>query len=185
MRARVSVAEYLRQPETSSPMELVWGVVREPPAPFYSHQAVVTNLSAVLHRHVHERRLGVVCVSPIDVVLDAERALVVQPDLVFVSAARSAIVRDQIWGAPDLVVEVASPSSARRDRTVKLGWYRAYGVRECWLVDPVRRSVIVVPFARQAQRQRARRFTGTAHVDSVVLGRLGVPVAEIFASASQ
>ena len=163
-------------------MELVWGVVREPPAPRYGHQTVVTSLSAILHQHVHERRLGVVCVSPIDVVLDAQRALVVQPDLVFVSAARREIVRDQIWGAPDLVVEVASPSSARRDRTVKLGWYRSYGVRECWLVDPVGQSVTVVPLDGQGQRRRARRFTGTVPVDSPVLGRLGVPTAEIFAT---
>lgn len=182
MRGRMSVAEYLTQPETTQPMELAWGVVREPPAPFYSHQAVVTTLSAVLHRHVRERQLGTVCVSPIDVVLDAERALIVQPDIVFVSAARKAIIRAQVWGAPDLVVEVTSPSSARRDRTVKLGWYRSYGVSECWFVDPGKRSVTAVALAGEGQRRRARRFTGAAHVESPVLGRLGVGAAEIFST---
>lgn len=182
MRARMSVAEYLTQPETTQPMELVWGAVREPPAPVYGHQAAVTTLAAVLHQHVHERRLGVVCVSPIDVVLDAERALVVQPDIVFVSAARREIVRGQIWGAPDLVVEVASPSSARRDRTVKLAWYRRYGVRECWLVDPVRRWVTVVPLAGEGRRWRPRRFTGAAQIESALLGRLGVPTAKILST---
>ncbi len=182
MRGRMSVAEYLTQPETTQPMELVWGAVREPPAPFYSHQTVVTTLAAVLHQHVHERRLGTVCVSPIDVVLDADRALIVQPDIVFVSAARREIVRGQIWGAPDLVVEVASPSSARRDRTVKLEWYRTYGVRECWLVDPKRRSVTVVPLAADGRRRRPRRFTGAARIESELLGRLGVSTAEVFST---
>ena len=59
MRGRMSVAEYLAQPETTKPMELAWGVVREPPAPFYGHPVVVTTLSAVLHRHVRERQMGV------------------------------------------------------------------------------------------------------------------------------
>jgi Uma2 family endonuclease len=184
MRGRVSVADYFGQPESTVPMELVWGVVHEPPAPRYGHQAVVTNLAAVLHRHVRERRLGVVCVSPIDVVLDPERALVVQPDIVFVSAARRGIARGQVWGAPDLVVEVLSASSARRDRTVKLEWYRSHGARECWLVDPARRRVTVVPLAGGSEHPRARRFAGNAPVESAVLGRLGVPASEIFSTWS-
>ncbi len=66
------------------------GEVREQPANTYGHQAVVMNLSAVLHRHVRRQELGVVCASPIDVVLDAERALVVH-DIVFVSLEPSSV----------------------------------------------------------------------------------------------
>jgi hypothetical protein len=54
------------------------------------------------------------------------------------------IVRNQVWGAPDIAVDVLSPSTARRDRTVKLGWYRQYGVGECWLVDAHQRVIEVV-----------------------------------------
>jgi Uma2 family endonuclease len=124
--------------------ELVYGFVREPPAPKYGHQSVVTQIGAALLQHARDGQLGLVCVSPIDVILDRDRALVVQPDLVFISQARAHIVRDRIWGAPDLVVEVLSPRTARRDRTIKLGWYRRYGVRECWLVDARARRIEVV-----------------------------------------
>jgi Uma2 family endonuclease len=83
-------------------------------------------------------------VSPIDVVLDRDRGLVVQPDIVFVSTARHAIIRERIWGAPDLVVEVLSRRTALRDQTETLEWYRQYGVNECWFLDPKARTVEVV-----------------------------------------
>lgn len=139
--------EYLKDEETSRRRELEWGVVREPPAPLWGHQQVVTRLTVALSLHVGARALGRVCVSPVDVVLDVEHALVVQPDVVFISNARSDIVRGQIWGAPDLVAEVLSPGTATRDRSVKLGWYRRYGVREAWLVDPEARRIEVVDLA--------------------------------------
>jgi hypothetical protein len=82
-------------------MELVYGVVREPPAPRWGHQAVVTRLVTLLEPYVRAEQLGRLCVSPIDVVLNAERALVVQPDLVFISNERLAIVRERVHGAPD------------------------------------------------------------------------------------
>lgn len=136
MSDRLPVSEYLSGIETMRRRELEWGMVREPPAPFYDHQALVTRVAVLLDTHVRTRGLGDVVVSPVDVVLDARRALVVQPDVVFISTDRRSIVRQQIWGAPDLVVEVLSAGTARRDRTKKLRWYRRYGVRECWLVDP-------------------------------------------------
>ena len=81
-----------------------------------------------------------------DVVLDHERALIVQPDVLFVSAERLSIIRDQVWGAPDLVAEVLSPGTENHDRGEKLEWYRQYGVRECWLVDLFLEQVTVVDF---------------------------------------
>lgn len=140
--------DYLRDEETSRRRELVWGMVREPPAPLWGHQEVVTRLGARLSEHVLAHDLGRVAVAPIDVVLDADRALILQPDVVFVSTARLHLIRGQVWGAPDLIVEVLSAGTARRDRTVKLGWYARYGVREAWLVDPRRGGIEVVDLAR-------------------------------------
>lgn len=136
--------EYFVGPESNRPRELVFGVVREPPAPFPYHQGAVTRLASVLHTHTARNRLGDVYVSPIDVVLEERRGLVLQPDIVFVAASNRAIVRDRIWGAPDLVIEVLSPRTSQRDRTTKLAWYREYLVRECWLVDPVASSIEIV-----------------------------------------
>ena len=178
MPNKVTVATYLRGEETTQPRELVYGFVREPPAPTYDHQAVVTHLAALLDRHVRRRRLGRVSVAPVDVVLDRKRALVVQPDLVFVSAARAGIATDRVWGAPDLVVEVLSMGTARRDRTVKLDWYRQYGVRECWLVDPIGRSVDVCVLARPSTE--ARHCSDVDRVRSTVLPGLRLAVADLF-----
>jgi len=179
MPQRVSVAEYLDGPESLARRELIFGLVREPPAPRFGHQTVLTRLAALLDAHVRERALGRVCVAPVDVVLDREAALVVQPDLVFIAADRLALADDRIWGAPDLVVEVLSPGTARRDRTTKLAWYERYGVRECWLVDPQEWSVSVVDLA--PGRARRRIYAGNRRMRSRVLPAWDLPAARMFA----
>jgi Uma2 family endonuclease len=166
MEGYLTVAEYLGTDETTRRQELVYGVLREPPAPAYGHQDVVTRLTALFHAHVERHRLGRVCVSPVDVVLDAARDLVLQPDIVFVSNERSGFIRDRIWGAPDLVVEVLSPSTRDYDRQTKIGWYQEYGVRECWLVDPDARSVEVITCNPPPVRRV--RFSGDDPVRSQV-----------------
>jgi Uma2 family endonuclease len=174
---RLNVNEYFRRPESLRPMELVYGIVREPPAPRYGHQSVVTRLTALLHAHVRERALGQVCVSPVDVVLDRYAALVVQPDIVFVAQERLHIIRDRIWGSPDLVVEVLSLRTAVHDRTTKLRWYRRYGVRECWLVDPRHASVEIRPLSRGA---RPHVYSGAAPLRSTVLSDWTVSADAVF-----
>lgn len=147
MERRINTADYFRMPETNRPAELVYGVVREPPAPLYGHQKVVGQLFHLLKMHVENEQLGEACVSPIDVVLDELGALVVQPDVVFVAKERASIIRNHIAAAPDLVVEVLSAATEHRDRTIKLAWYRRYGVRECWLANPRTRTVDIVDCA--------------------------------------
>jgi Uma2 family endonuclease len=179
MLEKKTVESYLSEPESMRPSELVYGFVREPPAPNVRHQTVVTHLTALLHQHVRTWKLGVLCVSPVDVVLDRERALIVQPDIVFVSTARAAIVRDRIWGAPDLVVEVLSPGTARRDRTVKLGWYREYGVRECWLVDAGARQIDVHDLSLAAG-SAAVSYRGRDETRSTVLTDWRLSLTDLF-----
>jgi Uma2 family endonuclease len=175
---KISLSDYFKKPETMRPMELVYGVVCEPPAPRYGHQCLVTHLGALLDRHVRDQSLGQVCVSPVDVVLDRPAALVVQPDIVFVATARLHVVRDRIWGAPDLVVEILSPRTARRDRTTKLECYRRYGVPEMWLVDARKRSLEVIDL--QAAPVRRVTFKGDEPVQSRVLPRWTVSAGRIF-----
>ena len=90
MPKHISVEQYLCGPETLRPTELVYGVLHEPPAPRYGHQAIVTRTIELLGQHVRKHELGKVCVSPVDVVLDRDRALVLQPDVIFVSTERLA-----------------------------------------------------------------------------------------------
>src|SRR5690242_2026306 len=121
MLRRLTVDEYLATEETSRPQELAYGILREPAAPSFAHQQVVGRLFRRLSDHVERRGLGIVAASPVDVVLDVERALVVQPDVLFVSAARQSICRDRVWGAPDLAIEVLSQGNHRHDRVTKVG----------------------------------------------------------------
>jgi Uma2 family endonuclease len=110
--------------------------------------------------------------------LNAPGALVVQPDIIFVSARRRAIVGDRVFGPPDLVVEILLPGTARRDRTTKLEWYRRYGVGECWLVDISRRTVEVIGL--QAEAADRRTYGGDACPRSAVLPHWDATVAQIF-----
>jgi Uma2 family endonuclease len=179
MNKRFTVAEYLRLPEQMAPQELVWGMVREPPAPKYGHQATVGRVFVALDEHVRTLDLGVVCVSPLDVVLDEARGLVVQPDVLFVSRARLHIIKDQIWGAPDLVVEVASRRTILRDRTTKLSWYGRAGVRECWIVDPARETVAVIALPQRG-RKAFPTFKEREPLRSTVLPGLDLPAGACF-----
>lgn len=97
--------------------------------------------------------------SPLDVILDGERALVVQPDLMFISKEREWIVQDRVRGAPDLAVDVLSPHPRVGTTHERMEWFAEYGVRECWLVHLDRRDVTVVNFVnrRVASRRVFRR----------------------------
>jgi Uma2 family endonuclease len=155
--------DYLHSYETNRPRELAYGIVREPAAPFVSHQLVVLKIARMLADYVESARLGYIGIAPLDVVLDAGRGLIVQPDVLFVSTGRTAIIRKQIWGAPDLVVEVSSPGSAAHDRTQKLDWYRQYGVRECWIADPGAEQIAVFVFDASTAHARTSDRTGAVH----------------------
>jgi Uma2 family endonuclease len=105
----MTTAEYLKMPETVRPQELANGLLRVADSPTPHHQRAVLDLARALDGHVRECGLGEIWLSPLDVILDYDAALVVQPDLFFVSSERSWIVAERVRGAPDLVIEVLSP----------------------------------------------------------------------------
>lgn len=171
--------EYLYETdETSRPRELAFGILREPPAPFFSHQLVVLKVARVWTFHVEPRNLGTVAVAPVDVVLDHDRNLVVQPDVLFVAKDHLSIIRNQVWGPPDLVAEVLSPGTRAHDRGEKLEWYRQYGVRECWLVDAAAKTIIVVDFTGAEPVERRSR--GLERLRSSVLPELHASAFSLF-----
>lgn len=165
---RMSTDEYLRTPETVLPQELVYGMVRDAAAPAPGHQVAVARMLVALVRHVEARELGAVFPSPIDVVLDRERHLVVQPDLVFVARNRLHIVTDRIWDAPDLVVDILSPHPRIGSLEERVGWFAQYGVRECWLLHQRERELEVLMFTEGLLASR-RAFAARTPVESVVL----------------
>lgn len=118
--------------------ELILGRLYVSPSPSVLHQVVVLLLGRLLDAAASSAG-GLALVAPIDVVL-AEHT-VVQPDVLYLSAARRGLAGERIEGAPDLVVEVLSAGTVRRDRGEKLVLYAQAGVREVWLVDPAERQI--------------------------------------------
>ena len=157
----MTTEEYLQTAETLKPTELIYGVLRVADSPLAPHQAAVLDLSLALVSHVRERRLGEIWISPFDVILDATRHLVVQPDLFFISNERSHILTDKVRGAPDLVVEVLSPHPRIGSLVERLDWFARYDVRECWLVHQLQSRMEVLNFGdgRVVQRESFDRKT--------------------------
>jgi Uma2 family endonuclease len=126
-------------PDDHQRYEIIQGELFVSPTPTTTHQRVVHRLDRLIGDAVDKRRLGLVMPGPVDVRLGVHT--IVAPDLVFVRSERVDIVHKQvIEGAPDLVVEVASPSTRGRDIIQKAAAFAEAGVPEYWLPDPQPRS---------------------------------------------
>ena len=118
--------------------ELIFGRFYLSPSPSVPHQVVVGVTYQFLDR-IAQASGGLTLPAPADVPLFDHS--VVQPDVLYFSAERRGLAEDRIVGIPDLVVEVLSPGTARRDRDDKLSLYARSGLREYWLVDPAERQI--------------------------------------------
>ena len=115
-------------------------------APNRAHQAASVKLVSNMDPFVEDRGLGWVFHAPFEVALtDPEGVNIIQPDIIFASREREHIITDaNIQGAPDLLVEILSPSTGRRDRTTKRDLYARHGVGEYWIADPEAQTVTVM-----------------------------------------
>jgi len=142
-RKRWTYSEFARLPTSGSTRyEIIDDELVVTPSPGLRHQRIVTRLVVALYGFVEAHDLGEVFISPFDVLFAEGDYL--EPDILFVRSDRADVVTDcGIEGPPDLVVEVLSPSTAARDRGIKLKRYRLYGVPEYWVVDPDEHTVEV------------------------------------------
>lgn len=137
-----TVEDYYAWPEDER-IELIDGVIYDMGAPYVSHQGIVGEIFFALKDYVRKNKgTCKVGLSPIDVQLDCDNKTMVQPD-VMVLCKRDKITKKNILGAPDLVVEVLSKATRKKDMTIKLNKYTNAGVREYWIVDPKNERVIV------------------------------------------
>lgn len=132
---RLTYEDYCNLPNDGKRYEIIDGELFVTPSPRRLHQIVVGNLHLELGSFVKAHRLGRVFVAPFDVVFS--HFDIVEPDLLYISNARSAVLTEKnVQGAPDLLVEVLSETTAEVDRTTKLKLYARYGVQEYWIIDP-------------------------------------------------
>jgi Uma2 family endonuclease len=174
----MTLHEYLATPESVLPQDLIFGTLRVAEAPLVPHQRTVLRLAVALRSLVLRHQLGEVLIAPTDVILDAERALVVQPDLLFVSSTRADIVRDRVYGAPDLVVEVLSPHPRIGQLDERVGWFAQYGVREIWLYSQPDRTMHVLACAN-GHVISDEAFTWDRVVQSAVLPDIEWPLGSM------
>ena len=122
-------------PDDGNRYEVIDGDIYMTPPPIVIHHRGAGNLYGFIWQHLRAHPTGDVFMALIGVTLDDSNGL--QPDLVYVSNERRGIIKERgIEGAPDLVVEVLSPSTQARDRGVKLRRYAAAGVTHYWLLAP-------------------------------------------------
>jgi Uma2 family endonuclease len=113
------------------------------PAPATRHQRISWKIEYIMGGFIEENNLGTILDAPTDVVLAED--VVVQPDILYISKERSNIIKTQaVMGAPDLVVEIASPSTSFHDTVKKRKLYQRYGIKEFWLVFPEENAIEVM-----------------------------------------
>jgi len=131
---RLTYEDFCLLPEDGKRREIIEGELFVTPSPQTPHQRAVIRLSSQLWHFADSQKLGEVFTAPFDVVFSEFD--VVEPDVLYISNARSGVLTSKnVQGAPDLVVEVLSESTARVDRSVKLKLYGKFGVEEYWMID--------------------------------------------------
>jgi Uma2 family endonuclease len=169
---------YATIPDDGKRYQIVDGVLFMAPSPNRWHQQTVGEIFAYLRDHLKQSKLGKVYIAPLDVELHPKT--VVQPDVrVILTAHLERISDSRVIGAPDLVVEVASPGTTGFDRRQKQDSYALADVPEYWIVDPASHTVELLILENGAYRSLGI-FQGQHTLPSTVVPNFPVPVEQFF-----
>lgn len=135
--------------------ELINGILMGRTSPSLGHQRASRRLTEAFGEYLKKNQIGEYFYAPTDVYLGDDNGVV--PDISFVSKERSFLIEngDYIAGAPDLIVEIISPGSVKRDRVEKKELYERFSVKEFWLIDPANRTVEIYLIENDAYRLHA------------------------------
>lgn len=137
---KLGYEDYLRMPEDGRKYEILQGELYVAPSPSRTHQKVLRNLVLPLTSHIEQYDLGELYFAPLAVRLTPDEP--VEPDILFVLKNRLSIIAESgVRGAPDLIIEILSPSKPRYDRVTKFNRYLQVGVPEYWIVDPIAQTI--------------------------------------------
>jgi len=157
--------------------ELIDGVVYAMGAPTQAHQEILLSLATQFHIFLRGKKCKVF-IAPFDVRLnwDTKDNIVVQPDILVVCDEKKLENGKHCLGAPDMVIEILSPSTANKDLLHKCHYYREYGVKEYWVIDPVEESVSKLIFDENSLEE----FTKDAEIPVSVLDGCVIKMQEVF-----
>ncbi|MBU3877778.1 Uma2 family endonuclease [Faecalicatena sp. AGMB00832] len=144
-QGKYTLEDYYKIPDDTR-MELIDGVLYDMTAPTSSHQLITGFIYAQLFNHVTDNKGPCLpMISPVDVQLDCDDKTMVEPDILVV-CDRSKVIDRCVYGTPDFIIEVLSKSTKKKDAVIKLNKYMNAGVREYWMIDPMKEKVIVYDF---------------------------------------
>jgi Uma2 family endonuclease len=143
-----TVEDYYQLPEDGNQYEIIGGRLELKPSPAATHQIISSNVVSAFLDSCKEEYI--ILYAPMDVILsDSETR---QPDILMIHRSRRHIIEERgIMGPPDLVVEIISPNSAKRDRSMKRESYARFLVPEYWIVDPVYRTIEQYELMREGE----------------------------------
>ena len=177
---KLTYEDYLGFPDDGKRHEIIDGEHYVTPSPNLRHQAISLNLAFQIRLFLEGHRLGRLFAAPADVVLsDID---VVEPDLLFVSKERlDRLTKANVQGSPDLVIEILSPSTRRRDEGIKRKRYERFDVLEYWIVDPELEVVKVLRRTKKGlERVAELSKKGSDVIQTPLLPGLRIPLERIF-----
>lgn len=178
---KVSYEEFQELPRDGSKrFELIEGEVFMTPSPNTKHQRAVGRLFRALSDFVEENDLGEVFIAPYDIVFSKWTAL--EPDLLFIRKDRRSIITEaNVQGAPDLVIEILSPSNKAYDRKTKLVAYEKAGIPALWYLDPEDKTAEILNRGPDGRYAITAKLSGNDAIVSKVLRGLPLTLDEVFA----
>ncbi len=164
--------------EEGAPFQLINYDLVMSPSPLAVHQQVLFNLSEIIVLYNITSRKGQWMYAPIDVTFDEGNVL--QPDILFISEERKQdIIKERVEGAPDLIIEILSPSNAYYDLRQKKEIYEKYGVKEYIIIDPIAQNADLYVLKDNVYQlhQKAQK---AEQLNSVLLPGLAIDLQKIF-----
>ena len=170
-------SDYLKTPEGGK-FQLIGGEIIEMTSPSLYHQRIIARFLTIFNNYILSHNLGEAFVAPLDVhFTDAETY---QPDiLILLTESFSKMQENKIEGAPDLIVEVLSPSTAYYDLKHKKTIYEKHGVREYWVVDPIDKTVEIYQ-NQNAKFHLIAELTKTDTAKSQLIAGMEVELEKVF-----
>jgi Uma2 family endonuclease len=173
-------SDWLDTPDDGRCYELYEGELYVNPAPNIAHQRVCRNIGVYLEAFLRQRSLGEVFFAPTGLRLSDD--IVFEPDIIVVLNAGKANIEELVVAGPaDVVVEVLSKGTAKRDLALKRNAYQAAGVREYWIADPVAKTVTVLSLVEKTYVEHGV-FEQVDALVSTVLSGLSLPLFNVFPS---